>query len=98
MSRSHRAGESDYLKNFYVKETVNSGSSLKFCLVAAGQADLYPRLGPTSEWDTAAGHAILLFAGGEMTQLDDKPFIYGKKNIQNPFFVARGQPRVVKED
>ena len=96
-SRSHRSGEGDYLKAFCVLKTINCGSSLKFCLVAAGQADIYPRLGPTSEWDTAAGHAVLISAGGEMTQLDGKPFIYGKNDVRNPFFVARGQPRDANE-
>ena len=91
MSRSHRAGEDDYLKDFDVKKTITSGSSLKFCLVADGQADLYLRLGPTSEWDTAAGHAVLLFAGGQMTKLDGTPFVYGKSDIRNPYFMAQGQ-------
>lgn len=91
-SRSHRAGEDEYLKQFTVKETVTTGSSLKFCLIAAGEADIYPRMGPTSEWDTAAGHAVLLAAGGQMTQIDGSPFVYGKDHIRNPHFIARGQP------
>ena len=68
-----------------------TGSSLKFCLIAAGEADLYPRMGPTSEWDTAAGHAVLLAAGGQMTQFDGSPFVYGKDDIRNPHFIAQGQ-------
>ncbi len=92
LSHSHRAGEEEYLKDFNVKELLRLGSSLKFCLVASGAADLYPRLGNTSEWDTAAGHAVLLFAGGKMTQLDGGPFLYGKKDIRNPHFIASGYP------
>ncbi|MAI11606.1 MAG: 3'(2'),5'-bisphosphate nucleotidase [Rhodospirillaceae bacterium TMED167] len=91
-SRSHRYGEDEFLKQFTIKETVTSGSSLKFCLVAAGEADMYPRMGPTSEWDTAAGHAVLLAAGGQMTQIDGSPFVYGKDDILNPHFIAQGQP------
>jgi len=91
-SRSHRSGEDEFLKQITVKDTVNSGSSLKFCLVAAGEADIYPRMGPTSEWDTGAGHAVLMAAGGEMAQFDGSPFVYGKDDILNPHFIARGQP------
>ena len=90
-SRSHRAGEEEYLKDFNIKERVYSGSWLKFCLIASGKADLYPRLGTTSEWDTAAGPAVLSFAGGQMTSLDGTPIMYGKNDIKNPFFVASGQ-------
>ncbi len=80
----------DYLKDKTVKELVNRSSSLKFCAIAAGEADLYPRLGPTSEWDTAAGEAILRAAGGNVTQLDAQPMVYGKtqKKFLNPEFVA----------
>ena len=92
LSHSHRANEEEYLKDFNVKERLHYGSSLKFCLVASGIADLYPRLGNTSEWDTAAGHAVLIFAGGKMTQPDGKAFLYGKKDIVNPHFVASGFP------
>jgi 3'(2'), 5'-bisphosphate nucleotidase len=65
---------------------------LKFCLVAAGEADFYPRLGPTSEWDVAAGHAVLAAAGGSVTTLEGNPLVYGKmeEKFLNPFFVARG--------
>ena len=66
-----------------------AGSSLKFGLVAEGAADLYPRLGRTMEWDTAAGHAVLLAAGGEVVQLDGTPLRYGKPGFENPHFVAR---------
>jgi 3'(2'), 5'-bisphosphate nucleotidase len=67
-----------------------AGSSLKFGLVAMGEADLYPRLGRTMEWDTAAGHAVLRAAGGEVCTLDGRPLAYGKPGFENPHFVARG--------
>jgi len=90
-SHAHRNGEDEFLAKYKVKNTLNIGSSLKICLIAAGEADIYPRLGPTSEWDIAAGHAILIAAGGSITQIDGSPFLYGKKNILNPFFVAKGK-------
>lgn len=92
-SRSHRDyNTEEYLAKFRVKDFMAAGSSLKFCLVAAGQADIYPRLGRTMEWDTAAGHAVLRAAGGEVTTVDGRPFLYGKteEKFANPFFVARG--------
>jgi len=92
-SRSHRDERTDeYLNHYKIKEFVAAGSSLKFCLVAAGEADLYPRHGRTMEWDTAAGHAVLAAAGGSVTQLDGTPFLYGKteRGLDNPFFVAKG--------
>jgi len=67
-----------------------AGSSLKFCLVAEGEADIYPRYGPTSEWDTAAGHAVLLGAGGNVRLLDGPELPYGKTGWRNPEFIARG--------
>lgn len=69
---------------------VSVGSSLKFCLVAEGAADIYPRLSPTSEWDTAAGHAVLLAAGGRVDAADGEPLRYGKADFLNPCFVATG--------
>jgi 3'(2'), 5'-bisphosphate nucleotidase len=94
ISKSHQSGtEEDFLRNFPVKEILNRGSSLKFALVAAGEADIYPRLGPTSEWDIAAGHAVLVAAGGIVMTLDGTPLIYGKDDIRNPHFVARGKLR-----
>jgi len=91
-SRSHRDSKTEeYLAQYRVKDFVIAGSSLKFCLVAAGEADIYPRHGRTMEWDTAAGHAVLLAAGGTMTKLDGTPFVYGKAGFANPFFVARGR-------
>lgn len=92
-SRTHRDHKTDeYLSLYNVKEFLAAGSSLKFCLIAAGEADLYPRHGRTMEWDTAAGHAILSAAGGTVTQLDGTPLIYGKieRGLDNPYFVARG--------
>lgn len=67
------------------------GSSLKYCLIAAGEADLSVRHGPTSEWDTAAGHAVLLAAGGRMETLDGEPLTYGKPGFLNPGFIAWGR-------
>lgn len=78
-SRSHRNPETEaYLAHYPDAETVSIGSSLKFCLVAAGEADLYPRMGPTMEWDTAAGHAVLAAAGGRVTTPAGDPFLYTK--------------------
>ncbi|HEU0223043.1 MAG TPA: 3'(2'),5'-bisphosphate nucleotidase CysQ [Paracoccaceae bacterium] len=89
-SKSHRDAATDaYIARYAVADFVAAGSSLKFCLVAAGEADLYPRLGRTMEWDTAAGHAILLAAGGQVVRHDDlAPLAYGKPNWENPFFIA----------
>ena len=90
-SRSHSTGENAFLNNYVVKKIINVGSSLKICRVASGEADLYPRLGPTSEWDIAAGHAILNAAGGSITQIDGSSFLYGKNDIINPAFIAKGR-------
>ena len=94
-SRSHRDEKTDvFLKKFNIKETISIGSSLKFCLLAAGEADIYPRFGRTMEWDTAAGHAVLSAAGGCVTNEDGTPFLYGKRNqpndtdFANPAFIA----------
>jgi 3'(2'), 5'-bisphosphate nucleotidase len=90
-SRSHPSpGMSEYLAGYKVAETVSIGSSLKFCLVAQGRADLYPRLGTTMEWDTAAGHAVLLAAGGTVIAADGGPLHYGKPGFSNPWFIAAG--------
>ena len=94
-SKSHMTEQtSDYIKQFTVQNVVSAGSSLKFCLLAEGQADLYPRFGPTMEWDTAAGHAVLLSAGGKVLRENGEPLDYGKtgQNYLNPFFIAWGQP------
>lgn len=91
ISRSHNDKKTDeYLKAYPVKKFVVAGSSLKFCMIASGEADLYPRHGRTMEWDTAAGHAVLAAAGGFLTTVDGKPFTYGKTGFANPPFVARG--------
>ena len=92
-SRSHRNPETEaFLKRYPKAKHVGIGSSLKFCLVAEGKADLYPRLGPTMEWDTAAGHAVLAAAGGEVVRGDGAPFRYGKPGHRNGPFLARGDP------
>ena len=89
-SKSHRDPETDaYIARYSVRDMKSAGSSLKFCLVAAGEADLYPRLGRTMEWDTAAGHAVLSGAGGRVLRFDDHaPLTYGKPGYVNPFFIA----------
>ena len=93
-SRSHRDFETDhFLERFEIAEIVSAGSSLKFCRIAEGAADLYPRLGRTMEWDVAAGHAILSAAGGSVETMDGAPLTYGKPGFDNPRFVARGLPR-----
>ena len=90
-SRSHRDARTDeWLESMVVKSFAAAGSSLKFCLVAMGEADLYPRLGRTMEWDTAAGHAVLRAAGGSVRTLEGDDLRYGKPGFENPFFVARG--------
>ncbi len=91
-SRSHRSpGEDAYLKGLEVASIVSTGSSLKFCLIATGEADLYPRFGPTMEWDTAAGHAVLNAAGGSAVTAEGSPLLYGKSGYRNSAFVASGQ-------
>src|SRR3546814_7778975 len=81
------------LSRYKVADKVSAGSSLKFCLVASGRADLYPRLGRTMEWDTAAGHAVLLAAGGQVYTLEGEPLDYGKPGFENPHFYAAGVER-----
>lgn len=89
-SKSHRdQATDDFIAHFGVRDMTSAGSSLKFCLVATGEADLYPRLGRTMEWDTAAGDAVLRGAGGEVVRFDDhSPLTYGKPGYENPFFIA----------
>ena len=89
-SKSHRDQVTDdYINKYAVNDMKSAGSSLKFCLIATGEADVYPRLGRTMEWDTAAGHAILLGAGGDVVRFDDQtPLKYGKVDFVNPFFIA----------
>ncbi|WP_219592952.1 3'(2'),5'-bisphosphate nucleotidase CysQ [Aeromonas salmonicida] len=94
-SRNHLSRETlDYLAPFGDIERgdielVSMGSSLKFCIIAEGGAELYPRLAPTCEWDTAAAQAVLEGAGGSVTRLDGSPLAYNKPDILNPWFVAR---------
>lgn len=89
-SKSHRdQATDDYISKYAVADMTGAGSSLKFCLVATGEADLYPRLGRTMEWDTAAGHAVLAGAGGQVVRFDThEPLTYGKPIYENPFFIA----------
>ncbi|MDE2050711.1 MAG: 3'(2'),5'-bisphosphate nucleotidase CysQ [Gammaproteobacteria bacterium] len=91
VSRSHSTPDTEaYLNHYRISDRVSVGSSLKFCLVAAGEADLYPRLGPTMEWDTAAGHAVLAAAGGKVLAPGGEPLAYGKPGFRNSFFIASG--------
>jgi 3'(2'), 5'-bisphosphate nucleotidase len=96
VSRSHATPETEtYLKQYRISERVSVGSSLKFCLVAAGEADLYPRLGPTMEWDTAAGHAVLVAAGGSVLGPGGAAMTYGKSGLRNTHFIAGGELHLV---
>jgi 3'(2'), 5'-bisphosphate nucleotidase len=91
-SRSHRGDSLDaFLERVQPYELHAIGSSLKFCLLAEGAADVYPRLGPTSEWDTAAAHGVLLAAGGHVLRLDGSALEYNtREELLNPYFVASG--------
>ena len=94
-SRSHMNAETEaFLARYAIVSRQQAGSSLKFCLLAKGEADVYPRLGRTCEWDTAAGHAILAAAGGQVVKLDGTPLLYGKAaaHYANPDFIAWGGP------
>lgn len=95
-SRSHLNEETQaFIDGLTNPEAVSRGSSLKFMLLAEGQAELYPRLAPTMEWDTAAAHCVLEEAGGEVINRDTgKPLTYNKENLLNPFFIARAKLRV----
>jgi 3'(2'), 5'-bisphosphate nucleotidase len=91
-SRSHPSpNTASYLEKLKVKDIIPGSSSVKFCMVAEGSADLYPRLGRTMEWDTAAGHAILLAAGGRVLDTHGVPLAYGKPGFENPHFIAHGK-------
>jgi 3'(2'), 5'-bisphosphate nucleotidase len=92
-SRSHatRDALARYLADYKVADSIVIGSALKFGLIAEGRADLYPRFGPTSEWDTAAGQAILEAAGGAVVDHAGNRFAYGKPGFRNPPFIARGR-------
>lgn len=91
-SRSHRGASLDgFLQRVGAYELLPIGSSLKFCLLAEGRADVYPRLGPTSEWDTAAGHAVLVAAGGQVRRVDGASLLYNtQRDWVNPYFIAYG--------
>jgi 3'(2'), 5'-bisphosphate nucleotidase len=92
-SRSHlEARTRAFLDGFPQAELVQCGSSIKFCRLAEGVADLYPRLAPTHDWDIAAGHAILVAAGGKVTAPDGAPLIYGSAELLIPEFIASGAP------
>ncbi len=99
-SRSHgdRATLERFLKTVPLAEEKRVGSSLKLCLLAAGEADLYPRFGRTMEWDIAAGHAVLLAAGGTVHTPDGLPLRYGKPGFENPDFMAEGCRAVTDRD
>lgn len=90
-SRSHPSPElADWLKQFKSYEAIEVGSSLKFCMVAEGLIDVYPRFGPTCIWDTAAGHAVILGAGGEVVIKNNNILNYNVINRLNPYFIAYG--------
>lgn len=90
-SRSHLDPRTQaFIDGLGVRATINTGSSGKFCRIAEGLADVYPRFAPTMEWDTAAGHAVLAAAGGRVTTPDGAPFTYGKPGFRNGSFVAWG--------
>ena len=90
MSRSHPSPElAAFLQHIKVAEALPVGSSLKLCVVAEGKADLYPRLGPTMEWDTAAGHAVVVAAGGTVATPEGDVLLYNKENLLNPFFIVK---------
>ena len=92
-SKSHRSPDTDeWLARYPIAEIKGAGSALKFCLVAAGEADVYPRLGRTMEWDTAAGQAIVEAAGGRVLTITGEPLLYGKRDrgYDNPSFVVFG--------
>lgn len=92
-SRSHgnNARLTEYLATLREPQTRIAGSAAKFCFVAEGSADLYPRFGPTMEWDTAAGQAVLEAAGGSVVHFDGKPFRYAKPGFRNAEFLAKGR-------
>ena len=95
-SRSHGRGNLEIFlesveQSYGAYELTSMGSALKICIVAEGKADVYPRLGPTSEWDTAAAHCVLVVAGGKITDCSGKPLLYNKDSLLNPWFIAYGR-------
>ena len=98
VSRSHGNKEiNNLLEKLDTYTIVNIGSSLKFCLIANGEINIYPRLGPTSQWDTAAGEAILKSAGGSVIDLELRNIVYNKENLLNPNFIAANNLDTAKE-
>ena len=96
-SRSHPdRATGEFIESLPIAERISAGSSLKFCLVAEGRADLYPRFGPTMEWDVAAGHAIISAAGGVVLDGFGRPFRYGKEGFQSGAFVAFGRESLAR--
>lgn len=92
VSRSHGGADlENFLKNAQCGESVPTGSSLKFCVVAEGAAHLYPRFGPTREWDTAAAHCIVTEAGGTVTNFKGESLVYNKPELLNPYFMVSGK-------
>ena len=92
-SRSHQGPEEEFFKKLGRHECISMGSSLKFCLVAEGQAHLYPRFLPTSEWDTAAAQCVAQEAGAQVTGLSGDPLQYNKENLLNPSFIVSSIPQ-----
>jgi 3'(2'), 5'-bisphosphate nucleotidase len=93
VSRSHRDARTEaYLKGIAHARCIACGSSVKFCRVAEGMADHYPRLGPVRDWDVAAGQAVLAAAGGSITSPDGAPLLYGTPELRIPGFLAWGAP------
>jgi 3'(2'), 5'-bisphosphate nucleotidase len=88
-----------FLERFTVEKQVDAGSSIKFCMVARGEADVYPRYGGSMEWDTAAAHAVLNAAGGRVCEINDGPDLaYGKTQFRNPYFVAWGGTEMTESE
>tara|TARA_B100000315_G_scaffold252046_1_gene288022 strand:+ start:78 stop:878 length:801 start_codon:yes stop_codon:yes gene_type:complete len=99
ISRSHGGKELDaFLKNYPAASAVPTGSSLKFCVVAEGAAHLYPRFGPTNEWDTAAAHCVVTEAGGTVTNFKGVPLVYNKPELLNPDFMVSGRRKIPWQD
>ena len=98
-SRSHENKlPHSFLSQINDLEIINKGSSLKFCLIASGEADIYPRLGPTSEWDTAAGEAIVKFAGGKVVTISGESILYNKKDsFINPNFIVASNNKIITD-
>ena len=92
-SKSHRSPElEEFISKLGESECVSMGSSLKLCLIAEGAANLYPRLGPTMEWDTGAAHAVVSAAGGRVTDFEGNDLVYNKEDLHNPHFIVTGSP------